>query len=234
VKNLHVASILQRKNKALMKKSEVPEKGLLHKKDVNKVRVRKEHKNKISRILISPTHINLKIKSLAKQIVIDSKKNNINKLEIVVVLKGASMFANVLVGEIFKCGGPSLRVNYVEASSYKGEAVTSGKVSITGNLEYLKNKYVIVVEDIIDTGLTIFKLKKYLLTKCKAKKVKICTLLNKESRRLEKLKGKIQIEYKGFDIPDLFIVGFGMDYEDEFREFPYIAVVKEEYYLEKK
>lgn len=212
-----------------MKKTSVPKQGLIHKKDKNKVRIRKDHKNKISSILISPTYINKKIKYLAKNIVDDAKKNNINKLEIVVVLKGAAIFANILVQEIFSCGGPGLRVNYIKASSYKGKTSSSGKVTVEGDLKYLKDKYVIIVEDIIDTGLTITKIKKHLLVQCKASSVKICALLNKEARRISRLKGKINIEYKGFDIPDLFIIGFGMDYEDEFREIPYIAVCKDEY-----
>ena len=212
-----------------MKKTEVPTIGIIHKDDKRKARIRKDHKNKISRVLISPTYINKKIKSLAKHIVVDSKKRKINKIEIVVVLKGASTFANVLIQEIFNGGGPSLRVHYVKASSYKGKTTSSGKVSIEGDLKYLKNKYVIIVEDIIDTGLTITKLKHHLLTRCKVSSVKICTLLNKETRRIDALKGKISIEYKGFDIPDLFIVGFGMDYEDEFRELPYIAILKEDW-----
>ena len=123
-----------------MKKTEVPIKGLIHNNDKRKARIRKDHKNKISKVLISPTYINKKIKSLAKHIVSDSKKEKISKIEIVVVLKGASTFANVLTQEIFNSGGPSLRIHYVKASSYKGKTKSSGKVSASGDLKYLKNK----------------------------------------------------------------------------------------------
>lgn len=121
-----------------------------------------------------------------------------------------------------------LDVSYdlMAVSSYGASTKTSGTVRIIKDLdEEIEGKDVIIVEDIVDTGLTL----NYLLENLRSRKVnslKICTLLDKPSRR----KVDIKPDYNGFEIPDVFVVGYGLDYAEKYRNLPYIGVLKEEVY----
>ena len=111
----------------------------------------------------------------------------------------------------------------MKVSSYGKEKESSGEIKIEKDLGIeIKNKNVIIVEDIIDTGLTMNSLKKYLLAR-KPKSLKICTLLDKKERR----KIQIDADYIGFEIPNKFVLGYGLDYEEYYRNLPYIAYCEE-------
>ena len=111
-------------------------------------------------------------------------------------------------------------------SSYGNSAETSGVVRIIKDLEdNIEGKNIIIVEDIIDTGLTLAYLKHNLLSR-HPKSLKICTLLDKPARR----EIEINIEYKGFEVPDEFIIGYGIDYAEKYRNLPFIGVLKREVY----
>lgn len=122
-----------------------------------------------------------------------------------------------------------LRYDLMAVSSYGNSTKTSGAVQILKDLEMdLEDQHVLVVEDIIDTGLTL----KYLLSNLQARRpasLKVCTLLDKPSRR----EVDITPEYNGFVIPDRFVVGYGLDYAERFRELPMIGVLKPEVYTGK-
>ena len=107
----------------------------------------------------------------------------------------------------------------MKVSSYGNEKESSGQITIKQDIRAdIKDKNIIIVEDIIDTGLTMNFLKKYLLDK-NPKSLKICTLLDKKERR----KVEIEADYVGFEIPNKFVLGYGLDYEDYYRNLPYVA-----------
>ena len=115
-------------------------------------------------------------------------------------------------------------MDFMKASSYGNSTESSGNVKITLDLsEDIKGRNVLIVEDIIDTGRTLKYLKED-LQKREPKSLKICTLLDKPERRTE---GQIQADYTGFVIEDKFVVGYGLDYAQEYRNLPYIGVIEE-------
>ena len=136
----------------------------------------------------------------------------------VCILKGAFMFFSDIVKRI----EVPLKVDFIVVSSYVKTA-SSGEIDVVCNMnEDITGKDVLLIEDIADTGLTLDYLKEQLLLKNPAS-VSICTLLNKEERR----KKDVRLDYVGFDIPDEYVVGYGLDYEGRFRNLPYIAICKE-------
>lgn len=218
------------KGQNVIKTTIVPAKGLIHSKDSGELAIRDDLKNKISRVLISPTVLREKIHDLAVRIIRDVRKSGAKEIQMIAVLKGAAPFANVLGQEIYKCGGPPVRFNYIKASSYSSGLVSSGEVKIEGHLPFVRHKDVLIVEDIVDTGLTLSKLKKYLMDERRASSVKICALLDKRARRIPALRKGLRIDYVGFKIPDMFVAGYGIDCAEHFRELPYIVAVNEDYF----
>ena len=136
------------------------------------------------------------------------------------VLKGA-IFFTVDLAKKFK---GDVRIDFLRVSSYEGENST-GTINLKLPLkeENIKGKNVLIVEDIIDTGRTMKYLIKY-IKELGAKSVKSCVLLDKKSRRTE----DIDADYIGFEIPDLFVIGYGLDYDEKYRNLPYIGVVVNE------
>ena len=210
-----------------MKSKIISEKGIVYSCDRKQKKIRKDLKDQISKVLISSTCINNRISILAKQISMDAKKNKIGEIEAVVVLKGATAFANKLGQEIYKNNGPAINFNYIQASSYGSKMTSSGNVDIKGSISSVRKKSVLIIEDIIDTGLTIQKLKDHIEKKLGASSVKVCSLLNKPARRLPTLKDIVTIDYLGFDVPDIFLAGYGLDCSEKFRELPYIVAISE-------
>lgn len=136
------------------------------------------------------------------------------------VLKGA-VFFSVDLAKKFK---GDARIDFLRVSSYEGENST-GTITLKLPLkeENIEGKNVLIVEDIIDTGRTMKYLIEY-VSGLGAKSVKSCALLDKKSRRTE----KIDADYIGFEIPDLFVIGYGLDYDEKYRNLPYIGVVVNE------
>jgi hypoxanthine phosphoribosyltransferase len=119
-----------------------------------------------------------------------------------------------------------LEVDFMAISSYGADTKTSGVVRILKDLNAgIEGRHILIVEDIIDSGLTL----SYLVENLKArgpKSVEICTILDKPDRRV----AKIDIKYTGFQVPDEFVVGYGLDYAEKYRNLPYVAALKEEIY----
>ena len=116
-----------------------------------------------------------------------------------------------------------VEVDFMTVSSYGNGAVSSRQVRIIQDLEtVIKNRDVLIVEDIVDTGHTLSQVQKILLTRS-PKSLSICTLLNKPSRR----EVNVDVDWIGFDIPDAFVIGYGIDYAQQGRNLPHIGVVKE-------
>ncbi len=171
--------------------------------------------NGISSVLINESDIEERVKYLAKKIS-DDYRNNYNPPCLIALLKGSFVFMSDLCRYI----DIEIEVDFMSVSSYGNEKV-GAEVKILKDVDIsLSGKDVIIVEDIIDSGFTLNKICELLNTR-DLSSLKICTLLNKPSRR----KVDIKIDYNGFDIEDLFVVGYGIDYAEKFRNLPYIAVV---------
>lgn len=140
---------------------------------------------------------------------------------IVTVLKGSVLFFSELVKRI----DLDTTMEFMCLSSYENTA-TTGNVKIIMDLRQdIADKNVLIVEDIIDTGITLTKVKK-LMQDRGAKDVKIVTMLDKPSRR----KVELEPDYAGFTIPDAFVIGYGLDFNEKYRSLPYIGILKEECY----
>ncbi|XZF76819.1 hypoxanthine phosphoribosyltransferase [Bacillus sp. AL-1R] len=171
---------------------------------------------RIKDTLISETDLKNRVKELAKQI--EQDFNN-EPLILIVVLKGSFVFAADLVREMKS----NINVDFISVSSYSNQTESTGKVRLLKDLdENITDKNVVVIEDIIDSGLTLHFLRDHLQMH-KPKSIKICTLLDKPERR----KIDLPVDYVGFVIPDEFIVGYGIDYAQQYRNLPYIATVEE-------
>ena len=163
--------------------------------------------------MITEEEIKKRVKELAAQITKDYKNE---QLLVVSILKGSMPFTCSLIWEI---ENENLSVDYMCVSSYGSDTKSSGIVRILKDLdESIENKNVLIVEDIIDTGRTMDRLKELLSTR-KPKSIKICTLLNKPSRR----EVPVQIDYIGFEIENKFVLGFGLDYDQKYRQLKYIG-----------
>lgn len=177
--------------------------------------------NDIEKVLLSENEIKEVIARLGKQITEDYKDKN---LLVVSVLKGSVMVMADLLREIKL----PLRIDFMSVSSYGSGTTTSGTVKIIKDLDINLAGYdLLIVEDILDSGVTLSNLKEILLTRGPAS-VKICTLLDKPERR----KANIVADYVGAEIPDAFVVGYGLDYDEKYRNLPYVGVLSPSVYSE--
>ncbi len=176
----------------------------------------------IGEVLLTEDAIRTKVAELGAQITADYHGR---PLTLVSVLKGSLPFMADLMRHI----DLPLRIDLMEVSSYGGTATeTSGLVRIMKDLSAsISGEDVLLVEDIIDTGLTLNYLIRYLRGKNPAS-LKICTLLDKPARRLV----DIPVDYRGFEIPDQFVVGYGLDYGERYRNLRFVGVLRPEVYSE--
>ncbi len=164
--------------------------------------------------LLTTEQINQKVIELAHRISEDYKGKEI---VLVGLLRGAFMFFADLARNI----KVPLVIDFLTASSYM-QTTTSGEVKIHCDIhEDIENRHVIVVDDIIDTGISLNFIRERLLQKNPAS-LKICVLLDKQDRRIV----DVPVDYRGFNIPDEFVVGYGLDYENNYRNLPHIAIFK--------
>lgn len=171
----------------------------------------------IKSILISEEELEEITSRLAKQITEDYKDSK-GKLVILTILKGSFVFSADLVRKI----NLPMEFEFMKVSSYGGGTVSSGnlKISLDISRNDLENLDILIIEDIIDSGFTLSNLKKYLEEKG-AGSVKICTLLDKPSRR----KFPLKADYVGAEIPDEFVVGYGLDYDEQYRHLRFVGVL---------
>ena len=167
------------------------------------------------RVLLSEEEVDAKIKQIGEQI---SKDYAGRQVHLVCVLKGGSFF----MCELAKRITVPVSLDFMSVSSYGSETKSSGVVRIVKDLDGpLKGKNVIVIEDIVDSGRTL----SYLLDMLKDRgpeSLRLCTLLDKPERRVV----DVNVDYTGFQIPDKFVVGYGLDYDQRYRNLPYIGVVE--------
>ncbi len=173
----------------------------------------------LEKILIDEEKLMKRVKELGAQITEDYKSKD---LFIIVILKGAVMFASDLIKEIKL----PLAIDFMAVSSYGASTKSSGVVRIMKDLdEQIEGKDVLIVEDIVDTGLTLNYLFENLLSR-KPRSLKVCCCLDKPSRR----KTPVNVDYVGFNIPDEFVIGYGLDYAEKYRNLPFIGVLSKEAY----
>ena len=175
--------------------------------------------NDIDFVLISEQQLTDKVSEMAD--IINREYADSNPI-LVCILKGSAIFYADLCKHI-SC---KMQMDFMVASSYQNGTESSGSVNIKKDLDNdINGRDVIIIEDIIDSGNTLCNLKKE-LSKRKPASLKIMTLLNKAARR----EADIAPDYCGFDIDDYFVVGYGLDYAEQYRNMPYIGVLKKEIY----
>lgn len=169
------------------------------------------------RILLSEEEVNARINEVAAQINADYAGKPIH---LICILKGGVFFTC----ELAKRLDMPVSMDFMSVSSYGGGTESSGIVKIVKDLdEPLEGKNVLIVEDIIDSGRTLAYLIE-LLEKRNPNEIKLCTLLDKPERRVKK---QVTVDYTCFTIPDEFVVGYGLDYAQKYRNLPYIGVVEQ-------
>jgi hypoxanthine phosphoribosyltransferase len=166
------------------------------------------------KVLISEEQIKEKVKELAKQI---SKDYEGKSIHLICILKGSVFFCCDLAKNI----SIPVTMDFMSVSSYGDEKVSSGRVRILKDLdESIQDKDVLIVEDIIDSGRTLAYLMDLLSTRS-PRSLNICTLLDKPERRVT----DVNVKYVGFEIPDEFVVGYGLDYQQKYRNLPFVGVI---------
>jgi hypoxanthine phosphoribosyltransferase len=167
------------------------------------------------KVMLTEEEVDARIKQIGEQI---SKDYAGKSVHLICVLKGGSFF----MCELAKRITVPVSFDFMSVSSYGGDTKSSGVVKIVKDLdESIKDKEVIIVEDIIDSGRTLSYLIE-LLGQRSPKSIKLCTLLDKPDRRVVDVK----VDYTGFEIPDEFVVGYGLDYDQKYRNLPYIGVIE--------
>ena len=176
--------------------------------------------NDVKEILITEEQLSARIKELGAEITKDYKDSD--DLLVIGILKGSVVFLADLIRNI----DIHTKIDFMTVSSYGMGAESTGKITIKKDLDTnIEGKDVLIAEDIIDSGITLSNLTK-LLKERNPKSIKICALLNK----LERREADIDVDYIGFDIPNEFIVGYGLDYAEKYRNLPSIGILKREIY----
>lgn len=170
----------------------------------------------VEKVLISEEQIKAKVAELGKKISEDYKDK---QLLMVGILKGSLVF----MADLMRAVDINCKIDFMSISSYSGTEST-GQVRIILDLNRpIKDYDLLIVEDILDSGVTLSYIKQLLTPRC-PKSIKICTLLDKPERR----KADIKADYFGFTVPDEFVIGYGLDYDEDYRNLTYVGVLKEE------
>lgn len=173
----------------------------------------------ISRILFTEEQIKARVEELGKQISADFKGEDI---VVIGLLKGCFMF----IADLMRAIDTNVAVDFMVVSNYGSGVVSSGEIKVRKDYSIdIEGKNVLVIDDILDTGRTLAFVKDYLIVKS-PKTIKLCTLLDKPERKTS----KVEVDYVGFSVPDEFVVGYGLDYDEKYRNLPFIGVLKPEVY----
>lgn len=177
----------------------------------------------VERVLISEEELASKVSELAEIISRDYEGKTVL---VITLLKGGVMFSVDLMRKLTV----PVEIDFMSVSSYGASSKSSGIVKVDKDLdESIKGKDVLLVEDIIDSGLTLNYVREMLLAREPAS-LKICTILDKPSRR----KTQVKVDYTGFEIPDEFVIGYGLDYAQKHRNLPYVGILKRSVYENEK
>jgi len=190
--------------------------------------------SRLERILIPAADLQARVAELAAQISRDYAGHDV--VHLVGVLKGAWVFLADLARAIRRADGPSVQYHFLRASTYgsevKGVGETGRAVRIEGVPDAVRGGDVVLVEDILDQGFTLAGIRRALLEQSGARSVRLCVLLSKTldapSPEVARLRRELVPEYVGFVVPDRWVAGYGLDVAEEFRDLPYVVVVREE------
>ncbi|MBT9130745.1 MAG: Hypoxanthine-guanine phosphoribosyltransferase [candidate division WS2 bacterium] len=175
--------------------------------------------NQIKKVLISEEQIQNRVSELAKEI---NRDYSGKKIHLVSILKGATIFASDLMRKL----EVPVTIDFISVSSYGNSTESSGVVRIIKDLDHpIEGREILLVEDIVDTGLTLKYIQGILLAH-KPKSLKTCVFLDKYERRQVDLK----IDYTGFIIPNEFVVGYGLDFAERYRNLTFLGILKEDEY----
>ena len=178
-------------------------------------------RNDIESILLSEEQIQARVKALGAQLAEEYRDKN---PVMICILKGSTMF----FADLLRAMPIRLTMDFMAVSSYGRSTRSSGEVEIRKDLSgSIEHRHAIIVEDIIDSGFTLTYLTRMLSARG-AESIKICTLLDKPARRAPGI--TLKADYSGFEIPDGFVVGYGLDYDEIYRNLPYIGILKPEDY----
>ncbi len=174
----------------------------------------------IKEIMFTKQELDLMVHNIAARINDDFANE---ELVAVIILKGSVMFA----ADLIRCLTMNVKMDFMQASSYGSGTVSSGKIDIKKDIDGdIRDKNVLIIEDIVDSGRTLSLIKDE-MKKRGAKRVAIASLLSKPSRRTH----DVEVEYIGTDIPDEFVVGYGLDMDEKYRQLDYIGILKPEVYM---
>ncbi|MFH1707111.1 MAG: hypoxanthine phosphoribosyltransferase [Planctomycetota bacterium] len=173
----------------------------------------------IAAVYIDEQRIRRRVAALAAGIAADSGAF----IHAIVILKGGVVFATDLFREIARIRPVDIFHSFMKASSYGMGDRSGGTVHLSHDSHPIRDQDILIVEDIIDSGRTVARLKEHLLTERGAKSVRVCVLLDKHARRLPEFDRPL--DYCGFVVADRFLVGYGLDYAEHFRHLPYLALV---------
>ena len=176
-------------------------------------------KHDIERVLLTEGQLQERVGQMGEEISRDYAGKN---LLLVSVLKGSV----VLMADLMRAISVRCKIDFLAVSSYGSSTRTSGNVKLLKDLDHpVDGMDILLVEDILDSGLTLHYIREMLDTRGAAS-IKICTLLDKPERR----KADIHADYVGFTVPDAFVVGYGLDYDEKYRNLPYIGILKPQVY----
>jgi len=177
--------------------------------------------NDIESVLLTEEQIQARVRELGAQLAEDYKDKN---PVMICILKGSAMF----FADLVRAMPIRLTLDFMAVSSYGRSTKSSGEVEIRKDLSTsIEHRHAVIVEDIIDSGYTLTYLTRMLSARG-AKSIRICTLLDKPARRAPGI--TLKADYSGFETPDAFVVGYGLDYDQAYRNLPYIGVLKPEIY----
>ncbi len=175
--------------------------------------------NDIQEVLFSEEQLKNRVREIAQQITADYQGKEIMLIS---VLRGSFVF----MADLCRAIDLPCTLDFMAVSSYGKGTKSSGQVQITKDLsEDISDRHIIVVEDILDSGNTLSYLLKILENRHPAS-IRLCTLLDKPDRRVK----PVEVHYSGFTIPDAFVVGYGLDYAEKYRNLPYIGILKPQVY----
>ncbi|MEG1501150.1 MAG: hypoxanthine phosphoribosyltransferase [Clostridiales bacterium] len=177
----------------------------------------------LAEILFTEEDIKNRVEEMAVEISAYYKNIEAGEVVVIGILRGAVIFMSDLIRKM----DIPLILDFMSISSYGKGTQSSGNVRIIKDIvEDISDKHVLIIEDIVDSGLTLDKLKKLLYSK-NPKSVQLCTFMSKPSRR----QVDVEIDYCGYEIPDEYVVGYGLDYAGLYRELPYVAILAPKVYM---
>jgi hypoxanthine phosphoribosyltransferase len=188
---------------------------------------------RLEAILIPAADLESRVEELATRIAQDYADKDV--VELVAVLKGAWVFLADLGRAIRRAGGPAMHYHFLRASTYGQGVKAAGEehrqVRIEGIPEAIRGGHVVLVEDILDQGFTLASIRRVLLEQYSVRSLRLCVLLSKRltapTPEVAQLRRELVPDYVGFEIPDRWVAGYGLDVGEDFRDLPYVAVVDE-------